>query len=64
MTNWQTVGAIDTLAAAYAENRNFSEAVRWQQKAISLAPANQQTDLRSRLSLYRSRRPYREGTKK
>ncbi|PAY15543.1 hypothetical protein CKO51_31345 [Rhodopirellula sp. SM50] len=49
---------IDTLAAAYAESGDFDEAIRWQEKAIELAPAASKDDYRSRLKLYKSGEPY------
>ncbi len=62
LTDWKNDSWIDTLAAAYAENGDFSEAVRWQQKAIELASSEKlKADYRSRLSLYQARKPYRAG---
>jgi tetratricopeptide (TPR) repeat protein len=63
LTQWKEPGVFETLAAAYAENGEFSEAVKWQEKAIELASANDKADLRSRLDLYKSRKPYREKPK-
>ena len=51
---------LDTLAAAHAEAGQFDEAVRWQEKAIQLAPAEQQDELRGRLEMYRQGKPFRE----
>ena len=51
-------------SAAYAKNGDFDEAVKWQEKAIELAPANEKADLRSRLVLYKSGKPFREKPKK
>lgn len=51
-------------AAAYAENGEFGEAVKWQEKAIELAPTSEKADLRSRLELYKSGKPYRDEPKK
>ena len=51
--------AADTLAAAYAESGSFTEAIQWQEKALALAPAKYQAEVRSRLELYRSGKPYR-----
>jgi tetratricopeptide (TPR) repeat protein len=60
LTNWQDFGWLDTLAAAYAESGDFDRAVKWQRKAIELAPEKWQVELRSRLHLYESGEPYRE----
>ncbi|KKK55683.1 hypothetical protein LCGC14_3072080, partial [marine sediment metagenome] len=54
---------LDTLAAAYAEVKLFTEAVDTLQKAIGLAEKAGQTalagEMRPRLALYRSKKPYR-----
>jgi len=54
---------MDTLAAAYAANGRFPEAVKTAQKAILLALAVNETEfaeqLHRRLELYKSGRPYR-----
>src|SRR2546423_2549505 len=55
---------LHTLAAAYAENRQFPEAVEAAQRALELADANRLTSLveslRSKLALYPSGSPYHE----
>jgi hypothetical protein len=62
-----TAGAnyFDTLAAAYAEAGRFDEAISVAQTALEMASAAQEADtaekIRSRLELYRARRPYRSG---
>ncbi len=63
LTDWKDHRCLDSLAAAYAENGGFGEAIKWQQKAIELAPAKIEADCRSRLTLYESRKPYREKPK-
>ena len=50
----------DTLAAAYAENRDFKNAIAWQAKAIQLAPEHAKSELTARLKLYQRKTPYRE----
>ncbi|MCY2991035.1 MAG: tetratricopeptide repeat protein [Planctomycetota bacterium] len=57
---WRDWQGLEILAAAYAEQGNFMEAVEWQQKAIELAPLEEVEQLRSRLSLFRERKPYRD----
>jgi len=48
---------MDTLAATYAQMADFDQAVHWQEKAVALAPSQQQPELQKRLDLYRSERP-------
>ena len=52
------------LAAAYAENRQFPEAVEAAQHALEIADANGITSLaeslRTKLALYQARSPYHE----
>ena len=56
---------LHTLAAAYAENRQFSEAVNTAQRALELADANGVASLaeslRSKLALYQAETPYRDS---
>ncbi|MBL9135204.1 MAG: hypothetical protein JNK85_05020 [Verrucomicrobiales bacterium] len=59
LSEWKLVPALDALAAACAELQDFPNAVRWQERAIALAPANQTAELRSRLQRYLARQPYR-----
>jgi len=59
LTEWKDHGYLDTLAASYAESGDFKEAVRWQLKAKDLAPADEKDDFQSRVSLYKSAKPYR-----
>ena len=55
---------LDTLAAAYAGSGQFVEAVRWQTKAVELAPAGAKVHAQSRLELYQAGKPYRDEGKK
>ena len=55
---WKNQGALDTLAVACAENGEFAAAVKWQTKAIELAPADQKEDLNTRLELYANGKSY------
>jgi beta-lactamase regulating signal transducer with metallopeptidase domain/tetratricopeptide (TPR) repeat protein len=61
---WKKPEHVDALAAAYAENGQFAEAVKWEEKAMELLEKGQ-TDSRkkmqSRLELYQAGRPFREG---
>ena len=60
LTEFEKVTALDTLAAAYAEQGNFKKAVEYQLEAITLATPLQEKELQKRVNLYRSERPYRE----
>jgi len=59
LTKWQDFGSLDTISAAYAEAGDFKNAVKWQTKAISLAPENEKADLQAHLELYKSNKPFR-----
>ena len=59
LSEWKSFVPIDTLAAACAETGNFADAVKWQEKALELAPAKPKVELQARLELYKSGNPYR-----
>jgi len=65
LTNHKTASILDTLAAAYAETGQFDKAVDIAETAIQLASAAGEgalaEDIRSRLDLYKAKRPYRES---
>jgi tetratricopeptide (TPR) repeat protein len=56
--------SLDTLAAAYAESGDFPNAVKWEEKAIELAPEQSKGDLRSRLDLFKAHKPHHEELRK
>lgn len=60
LTSWENAGYLDTLAAAYAEAGDFSEAARWQEKALALPELKSNKQAQARLELYRAGKPYRE----
>ena len=51
---------LDTLAAAYANSDQFTEAVANLSRAIDLAPPTEVPALRERLELYQAQKPYRQ----
>ncbi len=62
LTQWKRSEFLNTLAAAYAEARDFDAAVKWQMRAIGLlGDQRQKKSYRSRLELYQARKPYREA---
>jgi tetratricopeptide (TPR) repeat protein len=63
LTSWRVGNYIDTLAAAYAEIGNFTEAVRWEEKSLqdaAFAASRGGEAARARLELNRASKPYRE----
>jgi len=59
LTEWKHTDYLDTLAAACAESGDFDAAVKWQVKAIDLLPGEKEKeDYRTRLKLYREKKPY------
>jgi tetratricopeptide (TPR) repeat protein len=60
LTQWEDFLKLDTLAAACAEAKDYASAVKWQTKAIELAPKVWQTRLNNRLSYFKAKKPYRE----
>jgi tetratricopeptide (TPR) repeat protein len=65
LTEWKDPSILETLAAAYAEAGNFSEAVQYARLALQFATGQRRLDLaktiRSRLKLYEAGTPYHES---
>ena len=64
LTPFKRPGFFDTLAAAYAEIGDFTNAIKWQEKAIELRGGKKTQEMNECLELYRSNRPYRKSPKK
>jgi len=61
-TRWGQPYKLDALAASYAEAGKFDEAVKWEEKALSLLPDDRyRTMYQGRLDFYKGGKPYREG---
>ena len=60
LTCFKKAEALDTLAAAYAEQGSFEKAMEYQHRAIELAPPQTKKELQKHLKLYRSGHPYRQ----
>jgi hypothetical protein len=60
LTQWTHADCLDTLSAAYAETGDFSQAVRWQRKALEFPNFDKREAAAERLKLYESGQPYRD----
>ncbi len=58
LSNWKNSTCLDTLAAAYAREGDFENAVKWEEKAMESAEPAQQAGRRERLECYKQRRPW------
>jgi tetratricopeptide (TPR) repeat protein len=66
LTEYKNAGYLDTLAAAFAEKGEFTDALKWQEEAVKAAskePEEVQADIKSRVELYKQKKPYREVQK-
>lgn len=63
-TNYKNFAIVDTLAAAYAESGDFTNAVKWQEEAVELsAETSYKIQAKQRLDDYRLNRPFRETSR-
>lgn len=66
MTQWGNWLALETLAAAYAEAGDFTEAVAMQERVLKLlpdVPDVQRRQLENRISRFKSKKPHRDSAK-
>jgi tetratricopeptide (TPR) repeat protein len=61
LARWASSHCLDSLAAAHAEDGQFDEAVRWQEKALQIPGwrGTSRDAALARVKLYRSKKPYR-----
>jgi tetratricopeptide (TPR) repeat protein len=67
LSDYKHAPTLDTLAAAHAEAGDWTEAVKWQQEALTLAQTSHPDDvdgMKERLDLYKTRKPFREEPKR
>jgi tetratricopeptide (TPR) repeat protein len=70
LTAWKDYSTLDTLAVAYAEVGDFANAVKWEENALVLVAKAKDVrlsidrELRSRLDLFKTYKPYHEEAKK
>jgi tetratricopeptide (TPR) repeat protein len=60
LTEWKDADALASLAAAHAECGAFQDAIRQQEKAVSLTSGQQKEFYTALLNMYRTSQPYRE----
>ena len=58
LSSWQDWSCLFTLAAACGEIGAFDKAVHWADKALELAPEENQADCSCQLQRYRAGQPY------
>jgi tetratricopeptide (TPR) repeat protein len=63
LSDWQEPDCVDTLAAAYAEEGHYKEAVKWEKKALGGLTGDNLEEGTKALSLYEKGKPYREMPK-
>jgi tetratricopeptide (TPR) repeat protein len=61
LSEWKLPLALETLAAAYAEGKNFPDAIKCQQQVVQLASVRQKPEEMARLELYQQSKPYRSS---
>jgi tetratricopeptide (TPR) repeat protein len=61
LTNQEDPNALEALAAAFAECRDYKQAVHWQEKVLEFPDYMEKNgkEVRERLQLYEARKPYR-----
>jgi tetratricopeptide (TPR) repeat protein len=72
LVGWNDYRCFDLLACACAEAGDFPSAVKWEKKALDVLPQEKdvrlrvdyERDFRSRLELFKARKPYHEEAKK
>jgi tetratricopeptide (TPR) repeat protein len=65
LSRWQSADVVDTLAAAYAEQGDFDDAVKYETQAVNMKGvyALKRKRMQERLDLYRQHKPYRKECK-
>lgn len=61
LNNYEVMGDVKALAAAFAAHGRFDKAIGWQEKAVELAPEPQMKFEQQLLERYRQEKPYPTG---
>lgn len=64
LSEYKDIQDLQTLAAAFAENKQFDRAIGWQEKVVSHATEEEKTEAEKLLALFKADQPYREPTKR
>jgi len=64
VSEWKTFLPVATLAAAYAESGDFTNAIKWQEMTLQLAPEKYRAEFLARWELYKAGKPYRTAPPK
>jgi tetratricopeptide (TPR) repeat protein len=65
LSAWKDHYDVDTLAAAYAESGDWTNAVKYQEKVIEMVTTDKgKVESQERLALYKRKQPYREEVQK
>lgn len=61
--HWNSWNCVDTLAAAYAEDGDFEQAIRFEQEALLKRDCNvgRRAEIEKRIALYKQHLPYRDA---
>ena len=58
LSSWKKANDLDTLAAAYAETRQFKEAIQWQTSALEAGGNIDRDAFEARLAMYHKHKPF------
>jgi len=61
LTDYKAAHILSTLAAAYAETGDFQAAIKWVEKGVEVAKAEEKEPLGKELKSYRAGKPWRES---
>lgn len=59
-SEYKAAHVLSTLAAAYAETRDFKNAIKWSKKAVEIGDESQKEELGKELASYEEGKPWRE----
>jgi len=63
LSHWKDWRIIDTLAAAYAEQGDFEQAIKYQKRVLGTGGSSKDDKIKNHLTFYEQHVPYRELAK-